>query len=319
MLEKTLDNGMLRGWAVLTLTFLFAALASFIGPFVLVLAPLPVLYYTTLLKRLEGFSVVAASFVTAYGVLSLLRQHINLPMLFMVAFTGLLLTEILKRNLSFEKTILAAALVLFLCALAFILYSSYRADIAPWRLIENYAAIVVRENLELYKKLNIPKEQIQIITEKTPQITRFFVGIFPAMGISGSVLTVWANLLAGRMLFRIKGLPFHDFGNLTTWKAPEKLVWVLIAAGGMLFVPFEGIIIVGMNLLILTCMIYMFQGLSITAFFFQKKQVSRIFRLIFYSLIIIQQYMLVFVIALGLFDLWIDFRKRIRDVDSPAG
>jgi uncharacterized protein YybS (DUF2232 family) len=316
MLEKTLDNRMLRGWLILTLTFLFAALAPFIGPLVVVLTPLPVLYYTSLLNRFRGFSVLAASFVTAYGVLSLLKQQINLPTLFMVAFIGLILSEIIKRNLSFDKTILAAALLLLLCGLGFILYNSYRANIAPWRLIENYVATVVKENLEIYKKLNIPQEQIQMIREKTPQITRFFAGIFPALGISGSVLTVWANLLAGQMFFRLKGIPFPDFGDLTTWKAPDRLVWILIAAGGMLFIPVEGVTILGMNLLIITCMIYMFQGLAITAFFFRKKQISRMFRFFFYGLIMIQQYMLIFVIALGLFDLWVDFRRRIKDVKS---
>ena len=316
MLEKNLDNGILRGWLILTLTFLFAALAPFIGPFVVILTPLPVLYFTSLLSRFRGFSVLAASFVTAYGVLSLLKQQINLPMLFMIALIGLVLSEIIKRNLSFEKTVLAAALLLFSCGVGFILYNSYRANIAPWELIENYVAIVVKENLEFYKKLNIPQEQIEMLKEKTPQITRFFAGIFPALGISGSVVTVWANLLAGQMLFRLRGIPFPDFGDLTTWKAPEKLVWVLIAAGGMLFVPVEGIIILGMNLLILTCLIYLFQGLAITAFFFRKKQILRMFRVFFYGLIIIQQYLLIFVIALGLFDLWIDFRKRIKDVKN---
>ena len=316
MLEKTLDNGMLRGWLILTFTFLFAALAPFIGPLVVILTPLPVLYYTSLLSRFRGFWVLAASFVTAYGVLSLLKQQINLPMLFMIAFIGLILSEVIKRKLSFEKMILAAALLLFLCGMGFILYNSYRANIAPWRLIENYVAVVVRENLELYKKLNIPQEQIQMVRDRTPQITRFFAGIFPALGVSGSVVTVWANLLAGQIFFRLRGVPFPDFGDLTTWKAPERLVWVLIAAGGMLVIPVEGIIILGMNLLIITCTIYMFQGLAIAAFFFRKKQVSRMFRFFFYGLIIIQQYMLIFVIALGLFDLWVDFRKRIKDVKS---
>lgn len=310
---------MLQGWLILTLTFLFAALAPLIGPLVVVLTPLPVLYYASLLKRSRGFSILTASFVTAYGVLALLKQQINLPMPFMIAFLGITLSEIIKRDLSFDKMVLASALLLFLCGMGFIIYNSCRANITPWELVENYVAEVVKENIALYKKFNVPQEQIQMITEKTPQITRFFAGIFPALGISGSVVTVWANLLVGQMFFRLKGIPFPGFGDLTTWKAPEKLVWVLIAAGGMLFVPIEGIVIVGMNLLIITGLIYMFQGLAITAFFFRKKQISRMFRFFFYGLIMVQQYMLIFVIAVGLFDLWVDFRKRITDIKNVDG
>jgi uncharacterized protein YybS (DUF2232 family) len=84
----------------------------------------------------------------------------------------------------------------------------------------------------------------------------------------------------------------------------------------MLFVPVEEIVILGMNLLIVVCMIYLFQGLAIASFYFARKQTPRMFRFFFYGLIMIQQYMLVIVVALGLFDLWVDFRKRIRDVNS---
>ena len=316
IVAKTLDNELLRGWVTLTVALLFVALVPFVGPLVVVLTPLPVLYYASHLGRLRGFSVLAASFLTSYGILVILKQHINLPTLSMIAITGLLLSEVIKRNYSFEKTILTASLLLFFCGSAFILFGSWQADIAPWKLIERYAAAVIKENMELYSQLNISPEQIKIIRENTPQITRFFAGVFPAVGISGSVLTVWANLLAGQMLFRIRKLSFPDFGDLSLWKAPEWLVWIFIAAGGMLFFPVEGLVIFGMNLLILICMIYMFQGLAIAAFFFRKKQVPRMFRFFFYGLIMIQQYMLIIVVALGLFDLWVDFRKRIKDLNQ---
>jgi len=133
------------------------------------------------------------------------------------------------------------------------------------------------------------------------------------------VFTVWVNLLAGRLLFRRTGLPFPDFGDLAAWKAPERLVWILIAAGGMVIVPLEGAAIVGMNLLILCGLIYLFQGLAIAAFFFRQKQVPAMFRWLFYALLLVQQYMLIIVIAFGLFDMWVDFRKRIGGIkNSPV-
>lgn len=301
----------------LTVTFLFVALVPFVGSLIVVLTPLPVLYHTYPMGRLRGFLVLTVSLLTAYGILTLLKEPVNMPTLFMIAFTGILLTEVLKRNVSFEKTVLTASLLLFFCGVGFILYSSWQADIAPWTLIERYVAAVVKENLELYSQLNISKEQLDVIRQNTGQITRFFAGVFPALGLSGSVFTVWSNLLAGQMFFRMRRLSFPDFGDLTLWKAPEWTVWIFIAAGGMLFVPVEGAVIFGMNLLIIVCLTYMFQGLAITAFFFRKKQIPRMFRFFFYGLILIQQYMLIIVVALGLFDLWIDFRKRIKDVNSP--
>jgi uncharacterized protein YybS (DUF2232 family) len=211
---------------------------------------------------------------------------------------------------------LLASLALFCCGAGFVLYQAFLAGITPWRILELYVAGIVRENIKLYAQLNISEEQVRLIRESVPQITHLFTGIFPALALSGAVLTVWVNLLAGRLLFRRNGVAFPDFGDLATWKAPERLVWILIAAGGTVIVPLEGAAIVGMNLLILCGLIYMFQGLAIAAFFFREKRVPVIFRWLFYALLLVQQYMLIIVIVFGLFDMWADFRKRIGGVKN---
>ncbi|MCX5821871.1 MAG: YybS family protein [Deltaproteobacteria bacterium] len=312
-------SDMIRGGAILTLTFLFVALIPFIGPVVVILTPLPILYYCSRLGRRNGLVLLTLSLLATCGILGLLGQGTNLPVLSMIGFAGVLLSEVLKRHLSFEKTFLLASLALFCCGAGFVLYHAFRTGIAPWRMLELYVAGIVRENIKLYAQLNISEEQVRLIRESAPQITYLFTGIFPALALSGAVFTVWVNLLAGRLLFRRTGLPFPDFGDLAAWKAPERLVWILIAAGGMVIVPLEGAAIVGMNLLILCGLIYLFQGLAIAAFFFRQKQVPAMFRWLFYALLLVQQYMLIIVIAFGLFDMWVDFRKRIGGIkNSPV-
>jgi uncharacterized protein YybS (DUF2232 family) len=84
----------------------------------------------------------------------------------------------------------------------------------------------------------------------------------------------------------------------------------------MVLFPVEGIAIAGMNLLILCGLIYLFQGLAIVAFFFRRKRVPVFFQWLFYALLFVPLYMLVMlviIIALGLFDMWVDFRKRIGE------
>ena len=232
---------MIRAVAILTLTFLFVALIPFVGPVVVILTPLPVLYYCSRLGRLRGLMVLSVSYLAAFGILGLSGQRANLPVLFMIGFTGVLLSEVLKRHRSVEKTFLLASSALFCCGAGFVLYHSFRAGIAPWQTVELYVAEIVRENIKLYAQLNISEEQVRLIRESAPQITHLFTGIFPALALSGAVFTVWVNLLAGRLLFRIHGVAFPDFGDLAAWKAPERLVWILIAAGGMMFVPMEGV------------------------------------------------------------------------------
>ncbi|MCG2740315.1 MAG: YybS family protein [Syntrophaceae bacterium] len=308
-----LNNGMIQGGAILTFTFLLVALIPFAGPSVLILTPLPIIYYRSRLGRLRGMTVLAVSILVAYVVLTIVGHGASLSVLFMIGFTGVLLSEVLKWNFSVEKTILLTSMVLFCCSVGFVLYHAFRSGIAPWRMVETYVAGMIEDNLKLYAQMNISDEQVQMIRDNAPQITIFFTGIFPALSLSGIVITVWVNLLAGRRLFQRTGITFPNFGDLAAWKAPERLVWIVIIAGGMLFVPLEWFTVVGMNILIVSGLIYLFQGLAIAAFFFRQKQVPKIFRLLFYGLILVQQYMLIVLMGFGLFDMWVDFRKRIKE------
>jgi uncharacterized protein YybS (DUF2232 family) len=230
-------------------------------------------------------------------------------------YWGALFPEVLRRRFSIGKTIAVASLALFLCGIGLLLRHAWGTGVEPWRLIELYVEGMIRENLQLYGQMNISPEQLNLIRENTPQITQFITGIFPALALSGAMLTIWLNVLAGRLLFGGATIVFPDFGDISTWQAPEKLVWLLILAGGMVLAPWDLATTVGMNILIVCCLIYFFQGMAIASFLFKRKRVPVFFRWLFYVLIAIQQYMAILVIAFGLFDIWIDFRKRIGKTD----
>jgi hypothetical protein len=67
--------------------------------------------------------------------------------------------------------------------------------------------------------------------------------------------------------------------------------------------------VVGLNLLALAAVVYFVQGLAITAFYLERLRVPRPLRLVGYALLGAQQYLSLAVAAVGLFDLWIDFRR----------
>ncbi len=67
--------------------------------------------------------------------------------------------------------------------------------------------------------------------------------------------------------------------------------------------------LIGLNVLLILMTIYFFQGMAIVSFFFEKKQVPRLFKILLYTLIVLQQLVLLAVIGIGLFDMWLNFRK----------
>jgi len=179
-------------------------------------------------------------------------------------------------------------------------------------MVESYLANSLQENLKLYAELDLPPEQVAFIRDNAPKLLRFFMTIFPSIALVSIVACIWANLLAGRFLLRIGGIGVVDDVDLSLWKAPERLIWVLIASGGFLILPVEATQIIGINVLIVCAFLYLLQGLSIAGFFFRAKNVPALVRFLFYALLVLQQYLLIIVAAFGMFDLWVDFRRFIR-------
>jgi uncharacterized protein YybS (DUF2232 family) len=301
-----------KGVAISSLVFLSVAFIPFFGSVILLQSPLPILYYYSKNGRKQGLAVFIASLITVAVVLNSFGSMANLPVLFVSGCLGIILSEVLKKSYSIEITILFPVVVLLLLWSSFILYESTSSGTNPWSLIRSYIDRNIHENIQLYARLEVPDETLNLIKNNAKQIADFFMNIFPAIALIGTTFALWINVLSGRELFRKKALWYPDFGDLSCWKSPEKMVWIFISAGAILLVPVEWIRFTGLNFLLVCLFIYFLQGLAIVSFFFKRKSVPRLIRIMFYFLIFAQQYFTILIVAMGLFDLWIDFRKYIR-------
>jgi uncharacterized protein YybS (DUF2232 family) len=107
--------------------------------------------------------------------------------------------------------------------------------------------------------------------------------------------------------------------SLREWKAPDFLVWGVIACGFALFIPgVESVKAIAANLLLVFSACYFFQGLAIIAFYFNKNNVPRFVRGVVYLFIVFQQIFTMIVVGLGLFDLWVDFRRLRKQDLNPS-
>ena len=305
-------NNFFTGVVISSLTFLAAALIPLFGSVLLILSPLPILYYCFRNGRIQGFTILIISSSVVAFILISLDSIESFPILFLSGCLGILLSETLKQGYSIEKTVIYPVVTLLIIWSSFIFYQSTSSGVSPWGLIENYIDRNIRDSIQLYAKLDVPEEQLKLIRDNTEHIAGFFMDIFPALALISATFTVWLNILSGREILKKNGGGSCDFGDLSCWKAPEKLVWLLIVSGGMLLTPIEWINFAGLNLLIVCLFVYLFQGLAIVSFFFRRRNVPRFFRMMFYFLIFAQQYVTILIVATGLFDLWINFRKHIR-------
>jgi uncharacterized protein YybS (DUF2232 family) len=315
-----LNRDFVLGIVISTLSLLSVVLLPLLGAMVIVLTPLPVLFYFAKFGRFGGGVLFGVSLTLALLIVRFVNPDIILPLLFFIfsGATGMMLAEVLRRSLSIEKTLIFPLAALLTCSGCLLLIDAYQTGQPPWQLIENFTSSSIRENIKLYEQLDISSEQIALIKDHAGQIASLLTCIFPAIFLVSTSLIIWLNILAARFLFQKHGLYYPDFGDLTLWKAPEKMVWLLIGTGGMLLIPWAAVNYAGMNLLIICLFVYLCAGLSIIGYFFKMKRVSVFFKILFYVLILIQQYLLLFVMVLGLFDLWADFRKLIKPAQDPS-
>lgn len=307
-----LFSNFLAGVAITSLTFLSVALIPFLGSVILILSSLPILYYYSKMGRRWGWAVFIVSLCAVAIILQSCDSTAILPVLFVSGCLGIILSEVLKKSYSIEITTLFLASLLLVMWSSFILYEGALSGIRPWRLIEGYIDRNIQDNIQIYAKLDVPDATLNLIRDNAKQISGFFMNIFPSLAFISAVFAVWLNILSGREIFNKKALWYPDFGDLSCWSAPERLIWLLIAGGGMLLIPVEWARVTCLNLLFVCLFIYLFQGLAIISFFFHRKHVPRLFRMILYVLIFVQQYVTILVVAIGLFDLWFDFRKYIK-------
>ncbi len=302
------------GIAVSSLAFLAASLIPLLGAFFFILTPLPIIYYYSKTGRIQGFAIFLISLFLVASVLTFSDSIANLPFLFITGFLGLFLSEIFRRNYSIERTVVYPVTAILMLWCSFIVLQSLSAGEEPWHLVEDYIGRNIQESIQFYAQLDIPADQIALIKDNFKQITNFLANIFPSLVLVSASFIVWLNILAAREIFQRTGMWYPDFGDLSRWKAPEGLIWLLIAAGGILLVPVSLARIVSLNLVIVCMFAYLLQGLSIISFLFKTKNVHRYFRILCYFLIFAQQYIIILIAAVGIFDLWVDFRKFIKPV-----
>jgi uncharacterized protein YybS (DUF2232 family) len=292
--------------------FLAASLIPFIGLLFLMTLPL-VLFALCILN--DQIKVLVAFFSGLCVILIILSfMHAVLPIfaLAVMGLAGVLMAQTARKNYSIEFVVLLPSFVILSAIAVYFVYGGMQLSISPWQLLEKHITEAVELNIKLYSRLPLKPEEIKSITDSKPSVILLFTHIFPALCVIAVLFTIWINALMGNKLLRKPGANLPEFSALSEWRAPNWLVWIFIAGGGLSFVPHNPISYLGINIFLVASFIYLLQGLAIVSFFFQSKNISIFFRWPFYFLIAIQQILMIAIAAVGFFDIWIDFRKYFR-------
>lgn len=313
--SRDISKDIIIGIAVTSLIFLISVVIPIIGFFCALFIPLPTLFYRSKLGRTPG----AAIPVIAIIIMVVLLGGISIDILFFfeLLLLGFVLSELLELEFSIEKTIIYACSTVVVTGTICLLFYSHIANKEIYALVTEYVNKNLELTLSLYDNMGIKQENIQMISNSLENIKYVLVRIIPALVVASTFFVSWTNLLLAKPIFKNRNLIYPDFGSLKFWKAPEFLVWGIIGFGLLLILPHKPVKVLGLNGLLILITAYFFQGIAIVSFYFEKKKFPRLLRFFLYTLIAVQQIVLLVVIGLGFFDMWLDFRKLEHSTDKP--
>ncbi len=305
--QKNITKDIISGTAITGLIFTASIYLPVIGFFFSLFIPLPILFYRSKLGRKTGIIVCILSII----MIIVMTGSISLDIFFFaeLLLLGFVLSELIEMRLSIEKTISYACTSVLITGIVILLFYSNVSNTGIYTLVSEYISRNLKLTMVMYESMGVPEESIHVLSNSMEKIHYVLIRIIPAMLIALILFVSWASLLIAKPVLKAKNIFFPDFDSLKSWKAPEFLVWIFIGCGVMLVFPENSFKILGLNGLIILMTIYFFQGIAIVSFYFEKKNVPRIFRIFLYSILALQQLILLSVIGLGFFDMWLNFRK----------
>ena len=313
-ISKDIAAGVMVTLAIFSLSVFLPVVGFVFSMFV----PLPVIFYRVKLGRRKG-ALIPLIVLTLMGIIF---GGFSIDMLFFcgLMLLGFVMSETFEKSLSIEMTLVATCGIVLGSGLVGLLLFSVAKQTGIVSLLSAYVAANLKLSLKLYQEIGIPQETIDTIAGSLDRINYVLVRLMPAIMAASTLFVAWINLIAIRPLMAHRGLAFPEFGRLNHWRSPEWLIWGVIACGAIMLAPVGGIRLLAINGLLVLLTIYFMQGIAIVSFYFEKKGLPRFVKVALYALIAFQQLFLLVVIGIGLFDMWVDFRKigpKKRNTDLP--
>jgi len=224
---------------------------------------------------------------------------------------SLLLSRFLRRGWAWDRAV--AVTLVMVIGLAALVVGSYLVSQGEsvTGTINQYVQTEIKRAIDASAATGKSEAELAELTAMAEQMSTLLTRIYPglAVAVTAGMLLLAVFLLAkmSRGRYTIHGPPFP------LWKTPEHLVWLLIAGGFGALLTDGWVQVAAWNLVAVALPLYFLQGMAVVSYFFLRKGISPFMRGLGYLLLLVINPFQLLVAGIGVFDLWIDFRKpRIK-------
>jgi uncharacterized protein YybS (DUF2232 family) len=296
---------------------LFAAglVVPVLGQMISLFAPVPFILAAVRYGIREGLAAVilATVFITAIA-----GWQAGMILLFGFGLVSIAVSWGMRRGARPEYSIFFGGLLPVAAAVVPLIYYVLHAGVNPVAAAEGYIRNSIQEAVKLYTTMGLTDLAVQV-TGISDVFVHYFVRLLPGIVVATSLVqTACCYGIARALILRRPGSgpDLSPQPSLASWHAPDAWVWGLIVVLGCVAVPNEVVKFAGLNVGIVFLLVYTVQGMACVEFLLRKAAIPSPVRSLLHALILALP-TVVFLIPLGVVDIWADFRK-VRTQEQKA-
>ncbi len=297
--------GMARAAALAAALFVAGGAIPFVGAIAMLFAPAPIMIYAIGRPAAAGRAFAAVA-LTSLGVLAAAGPLSLLGYAVSFGLGTLIICYMVERESRFEIVVLVTTVA--------VLAASAAAALA----LAGSPAALVTEARAMLSTAMAHGEQLSrsvgvggaIEGENHARIVELMLRLGPALLALLCAFTALVNLAVFWRWVGTQRLTYRLFGDLVRWSAPEWMVWPLIVTGFALFpAPLGPARTIALDGFVCVAAVYFCQGLAVAAFYLKMLSTPAAWRGLIYFFAAVQPILAAIVSAVGVFDMWVDFRR----------
>jgi uncharacterized protein YybS (DUF2232 family) len=295
---------------IIVLTFVAPPLGLIVGMF----TPVPLILVYLQRGKITGLVTITG---VALALLILVGPELAIAFVTAYGIMAAAMAESTRLSLSFEKIIGVSTLVPAVLTLLILFAGRAGGEGSSMKALEATIKDAADSYIQILEKSGETPENLKAIRKSVEDTAPMAARVFPSFILISTLVGVVINFLAVRYLWlRFYSREYFEGMDVSRWMLPDVMVWVLIAAIGSIFLGPEISHTAGMNLAIIFLFLYFLQGLSVVTHILKTKAFPKWVWVIVFILIPFNPLFLGLVMGMGLFDIWVDFRK-IRATPPP--
>jgi uncharacterized protein YybS (DUF2232 family) len=272
-----------------------------------VLMPVPLIFVYIQMGRRLGLILLASVFLVLFTFIGP-KQAI----LFFTEYAVLagIMAETIRFRLSFDRCIIFSTLASAVLSVILLLFVFNDREATFTEFFQKQIEGHFTQSIEALKKMGDKPEELKAMQDFSDKASGSLAQCYPSFIVIGSFITALINYYATRFLWgRIHSYDLFHQARFSSWFVSDQVVWVLIGSSAIFLLNDNILGVVGINLLLLTLVVYFFQGLSLIIYFLESKKVPVFFWVLIFIVIVFQPLLIGASIGLGIFDIWMDMRK----------